>query len=225
MHPELSVIIPAYNAELFLAEAVASVRNQTAAISKEILIYNDGSTDNTASVIASLGADIIALGGEGTSAGPAVGRNAGLSHAQGRLVAFLDADDLWLPDKLEKQLQVLERAEKPTVVFGEIQEFDAGGPRGDYQPSALTSACLIERSLAHSVGPLEATLMIGDFADWLARLQAAGAEFDYSAGPVSRRRHHDNNLGRRMVQNRKDYLEVIRRKLARDRQREGNATR
>ena len=222
MHPELSVIIPAYNAELFLAEAVDSIRQQTASISKEILIYNDGSTDNTASVIASLGTDIIALGGEGPSSGPATGRNVGLSQAKGRLVAFLDADDLWLPDKLEKQLHALEKAEKPTVVFGEIQEFGADGPRGSYQTAALPSACLLELSLARSVGPLETTLMVGDFADWLSRLQAVGAKFDYTAGPVVRRRHHENNLGRRMVQNRKDYLEVIRRKLARDRQRDGN---
>ncbi len=217
MSPELSVLIPAYNAAPFLAEAVASVRAQTSSIFYEILIYNDGSTDDTASVIASLGSDIIVLGGVGASAGPAVGRNAMLARAQGRLVAFLDADDLWLPDKLSKQLEVLRRVEKPTIVFGEIQEFDADGPRGGYQPAALSSACLLERDLALSVAPFEPALLLGDFADWLSRMRAAGVEFDYSAGPVSRRRHHANNLGRRMADNRKDYLEVIRRKLRRER--------
>lgn len=219
MQPEVSVLIPAYNAEPFLAEAVASVRAQTANVEMEILIYNDGSTDNTASVIDSLGSDIVALGGEGASAGPAIGRNALLAQARGRLVAFLDADDLWLPDKLSKQLEVLSRAEKPTAVFGEIQEFDADGPRGKYQPAAVTITCLLERELALSVGPFEPSLLIGDFADWLSRLKDKGVGFDYSAGPVARRRHHADNLGRRMANNRKDYLEVIRRKLQRERAR------
>lgn len=217
MHPELSVLIPAYNAELFLAEAVASVRAQTLAIETEILIYNDGSTDDTASVIASLGSDLITLGGAGHSAGPAVGRNAMLARARGRLVAFLDADDLWLPDKLSKQLEAMNRLERPTILFGEIQEFDADGPRGEYQPAALPSACLLERDLALSIAPFESSLMIGDFADWLSRMKTKEVEFDYSAGPVAQRRHHANNLGRRMVDNRNDYLEVIRRKLRRER--------
>ena len=217
MHPELSVLIPAYNAEPFLAEAVASVRAQTAKVETEILIYNDGSSDGTDEVISSFGSGVVSWGSDGPPAGPAVGRNALLSRAQGRLVAFLDADDLWLPDKLAKQLEVLARAEKPVAVFGSIQEFNANGPLGEYQAGALTSNCLLKRELALSVGPFETSLRIGDFADWLSRLKDLGVEFDYSAGPVVRRRNHADNLGKRMAANRSDYLQVIRRKLQRER--------
>ena len=217
MRPELSVLIPAYNAEPFLAEAVASVQAQSLKMPYEILVYNDGSTDRTAEVIAGFGEQVVSLGGEGPSRGPAVGRNLLLAQARGRYVAFLDADDLWLPDKLVKQFAALHRATAATAVFGEIQEFDQQGPKGPYQPAALTSACLIERELALSAGALEESLLIGDFADWLSRLKAKGVEFDYSAGPVVRRRHHADNLGRRMADSRKDYLKVIRRKLQRQR--------
>lgn len=217
MHPELSVLIPAHNAEPFLAEAVASVQAQTVRLETEILIYNDGSTDDTAEVIASLGSAVVSWGNDGPPAGPPAGRNALLARARGRLVAFLDADDLWLPDKLAKQLEALERAKNPVAVFGSIQEFDANGPLGEYQAASLPSACLLERELALSVGSFEPSLRIGDFADWLSRLKSSGVEFDYSAGPVARRRHHANNLGKRMAANRSDYLQVIRRKLQRER--------
>lgn len=217
MHPELSVLIPAYNAEPFLAEAVASVRSQTVKLETEILIYNDGSTDGTAEVISSFGSGVASWRNDGPPAGPAVGRNALLSRAQGRLVAFLDADDLWLPDKLAKQLAVLKRTDEPVAVFGSVQEFDANGPLGEYRAGALTSASLLKRELALSVGPFEPSLQIGDFADWLSRLKDRGVRFDYSAGPVARRRNHADNLGKRMAGNRNDYLQVIRRKLQRER--------
>lgn len=106
--PLVSILLPAYNAERFLARAVASVREQTLT-RWELLIVDDGSTDGTARLMADLAATdgrIRALTA-GRNTGAAAARNLALAAAQGRFIAFLDADDTWLPGKLEAQVQHL----------------------------------------------------------------------------------------------------------------------
>ncbi len=216
MTPQLSVVIPAYNAEPFLAEAVASVFSQSLRLTTEVIIYNDGSSDGTEKVLRSLGASVVALGGS-VSQGAAYARNRAMEAAQGELLAFLDADDLWQQDKLENQVPLLESSPRPCAVFGRVQEFNAQGPIGEEQKAALPLACLLRRNLAMRVGPFDESLKIGDFADWLARLQELPADFLYAEALVARRRLHETNLGRRSAEHRKDYLEVVRRRLARQR--------
>lgn len=97
--PIISVIIPAYNAETSINVCIESVLNQTMP-SKEIIVINDGSTDGTADIACSHGSKVIYLEQENKGQGAA--RNAGLSIAKGKYVAFLDADDYWLPTFLEK---------------------------------------------------------------------------------------------------------------------------
>lgn len=96
-----SVIIPLYNRADTIEDAVDSVLAQTYN-NHEIIIVDDGSTDNFTKTLAQYGDAVTCISQE--NRGPAAARNKGIRHAQGEFVAFLDSDDAWLPTKLEKQL-------------------------------------------------------------------------------------------------------------------------
>ena len=102
----VSVIIPTYNAEKVLERCILSVLCQDFNGEVEILVCDDCSTDNTVKTAKRLGAKVF-LNKENTG-GPNKGRNVGIQNATGDYIAFLDQDDWWFPDKLEKQLKELE---------------------------------------------------------------------------------------------------------------------
>ena len=118
----MSVVIPAYNAESYLADAIDSVLSQTYG-QIECIVVDDGSTDATGQVIEGYGNRVRPLAQENT--GVSAARNLGIAEAVGEFVAFLDADDVWAPEKLERQLVPL-RA-RPDIVFsyGGIELVDA----------------------------------------------------------------------------------------------------
>lgn len=116
----VSVIIPVYNGEAFLAEAVESIQRQNCH-SLEIIIVDDGSTDSTGSVVASLQADVRYVY-QPNNSGPAAARNRGLQMAQGNVIGFLDADDdLWPDNKLAVQLACLAAQPRTEIVLGYVQ--------------------------------------------------------------------------------------------------------
>ena len=102
----VSVIIPAYNAELCIGRAIESVLRQTAPV-HQIIVINDGSTDNTEEVVKGYRAQVTYLRQE--NAGQSVARNKGIAAATGNWIAFLDADDEWLPTKNQRQIELLKR--------------------------------------------------------------------------------------------------------------------
>src|SRR5262245_16845767 len=102
--PEVSVIIPSYNSARYLTDAVSSVLGQTF-LDFEVLIIDDGSTDDTAAVISRYGERVGYI--RQLNAGVAAARNRGIKESRGRYVAFLDADDTWHQDKLETQVRAL----------------------------------------------------------------------------------------------------------------------
>src|SRR5687768_4198880 len=102
--PQLSVVIPAYNAEKYLGAAIESVLAQGHP-SAEIVVVNDGSSDRTHEVARSYGGQVHFLSQD--HAGAAAARNRGVDAARGAYLAFLDADDLWLKGKLELQWKAL----------------------------------------------------------------------------------------------------------------------
>lgn len=113
--PTISVIIPAYNAERTILETIQSVQEQTYA-DFELLVINDGSTDRTLSIVQTLADSRIKLFTLKNS-GVCSARNFGITHAQGNFISFLDADDLWTPDKLELQLNALKKDPEADVVY------------------------------------------------------------------------------------------------------------
>ena len=100
----ISVVIPAYNAAKFLHETIASVLAQTYPPS-EVIVVDDGSTDCTMDVVRAFGGKVILI--EQDNKGTAAARNRGIREARGEYIAFIDHDDFWLPQKLERQIEFL----------------------------------------------------------------------------------------------------------------------
>ena len=104
-YPKISVIIPAYNCEKTIKSTIESVLNQSFT-NFELIVINDGSQDATLDIVSQIDDARINVFSY-ANAGGNVSRNRGLYHAAGELVSFLDADDIWTPDKLQAQLQAL----------------------------------------------------------------------------------------------------------------------
>jgi glycosyltransferase involved in cell wall biosynthesis len=114
--PLVSVVIAVYDGERHLGEAIDSVLGQTW-VHLELIVVNDGSTDRTGEVVAARQHDERLRRVDQENQGVARARNAGIAQARGDLVAFLDADDVWLPDKLERQVEVFRRHPDVGLVF------------------------------------------------------------------------------------------------------------
>jgi len=123
--PKVSVIIAAYNAMRFLPTTLDSVFRQTFS-DYEVIIVNDGSSDDIEQWIAGVthsGVKFVSQNNQGLSAA----RNTGLNYAEGQYIAFLDADDLWDPTKLEKQVRVLDENSDVGLVYNWVDSIDENG--------------------------------------------------------------------------------------------------
>ncbi|MGC1191795.1 MAG: glycosyltransferase family A protein, partial [Candidatus Binatus sp.] len=111
----VSAIIPVFNGEATVAAAIDSALAQEFDGGVEVIVVNDGSTDATSTVIEAYRGRVTVL--DRVNGGPAVARNAGVRAARGEYVAFLDADDIWMPRKLEKTLAALDRDSDAAMVY------------------------------------------------------------------------------------------------------------
>lgn len=143
--PSVSVVIPTYNRARFLPAAIASIRAQTWPCA-EIVVVDDGSTDDTAEVLTTLGEGIVHLRQQ--NAGPAAARNRGIREARGDLIAFLDTDDRWCPRKIERQVELLRRHASVALVSADMAIEDEHG-------SALVASNFAKRGLAAFFGDLK----------------------------------------------------------------------
>lgn len=125
--PFVSVIMPAYNAERFIRQAIESVQSQTF-IFWELLVIDDGSSDGTCAVVQELAEkDMrIRLIRNEKNIGVARTRNAGIDLAQGEMIAFLDSDDYWYPEKLEKQLYLAQQTGADAVYCSYMMKYEDG---------------------------------------------------------------------------------------------------
>jgi glycosyltransferase involved in cell wall biosynthesis len=164
---DYSVIIPAFDAEAYIADAIRSIRAQTV-LPREIIVVDDGSTDRTAEIVRSLGADIRLIQQENGGCGQAT--TTGFQAVTTGLIAGLDSDDIWLPHKMETQLRAIERMPEVAACFARMRQFrhdrDEDGPVTD---GWLRSAMVIRTDVALGVGPIVGR--IGDLVDWLARVR------------------------------------------------------
>lgn len=122
--PKISVIIPTYNRAKYICEAIDSVLNQTFR-DFEINVVDDGSTDNTKEVLNKYGNKIRYFYQE--NKGVSTARNLGLHNTQGEYIAFLDADDTWLPFKLNSQIDIITTKPDTALIFTDIESFDQYG--------------------------------------------------------------------------------------------------
>ena len=138
MGMKISVVIPAYNAAHFLPRCLESVYAQTLQ-PDEVIVVDDGSTDNTAAVATELGAKVVSRPNGGLSAA----RNTGIQNASSEWIALLDADDMWAPEKLERQAT---RVHPETVlVYTGIRIFDDNGIRDEIPAADAVSALKVLR--------------------------------------------------------------------------------
>lgn len=122
--PLVSVIIPCFNSEKWIIETLDSVYGQTYS-NIEIIIVDDGSTDNTRNLVNNYGKDIVYLHQE--NKGPSAARNFGIQNAKGQYVAFLDSDDIWESHKLLEQVSFLEKNRDVALVFSNVKVVDEKG--------------------------------------------------------------------------------------------------
>ncbi|HMQ05895.1 MAG TPA: glycosyltransferase family A protein [Saprospiraceae bacterium] len=223
MESRISVIIPVYNAERYIEECIRSVVNQTFT-PWEIIVIDDGSNDKSVEKVKSHNRQITIISQENRGAGSA--RNAGIRIAKGDFLAFLDADDVWLPDTLENQINRLIENTSLDMVFGAVEQFYSpdvyphekpGIHHEMYPPRGFVpGAMLINRESFLRVGLFNESLVLGEFIDWFAKAREVGLRFTVSSHIVMRRRIHDKNTGILHKMNRKDYTSIIREKLLRN---------
>jgi len=128
--PLVSVIMPCYNAEKYIAEAIISVIEQTY-VNWELLVVDDCSKDSSVDIIRSFCEQdkrIRYYKTEFPSGGATTPRNIAIQHAQSRFIAFLDSDDIWLPTKLEQQLKLFSD-EKTAIVYSNYEKINQQGER------------------------------------------------------------------------------------------------
>jgi glycosyltransferase involved in cell wall biosynthesis len=167
-----SAIVPAFNTEAYIADAIQSIRAQTVP-PREIIVVDDGSTDRTAEIVTSLGADIRLIQQENRGSGAAT--TVAIQAVTTGLIAGLDSDDVWLPGKMERQLQTLHRMPEVAACFARMRQFHDGGNLDTDGPVADAwgrSVMLIRTEVALGAGPL--VERIGEVVNWLARLREQG---------------------------------------------------
>lgn len=222
-NPLISIILPVYNGEAYLAEAIESILNQKYK-PIEIIVVDDGSTDK--------GAEIIKRYSElkyffQTNKGTASARNLGIQKANSSFLAFLDQDDLWVEKKLELQVKAFMRNPETDIVFGHIKQFlspdiDESLKQKIFCPSLpmpgyLPSAMLIKKEAFLKVGLFDSAWQIGEWANWYVRASELKLRIAMLPELVALRRIHENNKGVLQRQSITEYAQILKASLDRRR--------
>jgi glycosyltransferase involved in cell wall biosynthesis len=214
---DVSVIVPTFNRGSLVCEAIESINNQTRPVA-EIIVVDDGSTDDTFERLVRFGDRIRYVRQE--NSGPSAARNRGILEAKGTLVAFLDSDDLWPPDKNEVQLQFLEKNPDIDFVFGDMSNFTPACSNEEREiKNPVIHRHLVEHSLHLDdlfetlveenvvptptvmarkaalvrVGKFDESLRIAEDLDFWLRASAS-SKWGFLDAVLLRRRRHEGNL-------------------------------
>jgi glycosyltransferase involved in cell wall biosynthesis len=212
-HPSVDVVIPAYNAARFIGETINSVLAQSYQ-PNSIIVVDDGSIDNTAEVVKNLDGNIINLIAV-KNGGVSRARNIGIRASSADYIAFLDSDDIWLPDKLRLQVDVLQRDTYAKVVYSGASLIDdvsqdipdsIGIPyiKGDVFEDILlferpiygsASSVMVERATLNRTGLFDESMRFSEDVDLWARL-ALIAKFTFVDCPIVKIRVHNTSATR-----------------------------
>lgn len=181
--PQVSVVIPVYNGEQTIKRALDSVFAQTFP-GLEVIVVDDASADRTADIIAQYG-DRLTIIRSTENQGAGAARNKGIVAAKGRWVAFLDSDDAWKPDKLARQVELLDRSSKPVAACATGYNIEKNGRRFAVAlnltpqqfrndiPFGCTispgSTLMVERGVFSTIGGFDEALKRLEDWDWLLR--------------------------------------------------------
>ena len=240
-NPTVSVIIPAYNAAPWIAETIDSVLNQTFQ-DFEVIVVDDGSTDATAEIVENYKSQVQYLYKNNGGVGSA--RNTGICAAKGRYIACVDADDLWLPEKLEVQIQLLQKDHSLAWVYSDGLIFENNGNQNLHlfsQSAYMTSGDVLrpillqdfipcptpvfKRDIFENVGFFEEDISLQSVADWDMWLRIAAK---YPVGFIDKplvkyRRHSTSMTGTNTIQSSlKSRLTVVERAILREPERLGD---
>jgi glycosyltransferase involved in cell wall biosynthesis len=230
--PLVSVVIPAYNAAPVLGAALGSVQRQTHP-HIEAIIVDDGSTDNTAEIARQFceGDSRFRLLRQ-ANAGVSVARNAAMEQARGEFIAFLDADDVWLPGKLARQISLFREDSRTKLVFTNYLSWDgeralalcyrAGQllPEGDAMPRLirsclyLTSTIMVPRQVFSSVGGFDPELREAQDWDIFLRLGEHGLQVRGIREPLAQYRRWPGNRTRQTLKFAEAAVRVLGKNLA-----------
>jgi glycosyltransferase involved in cell wall biosynthesis len=222
MKPTVSVVVPAFNAERFVERALESAVRQTVP-PREVIVVNDGSTDGTADRARGMGPPVRVI--DRKNRGLSVARNTGILAAEGDLIAFLDADDSWLPTKLERQVEFFERDPSTQACFAATEYVTSDGERRgqsvrpdhpDLVEGLLLHSCVIgppsaglfRREVFEAVGLFDPRLsQCSDWDMWLRLAERGPVEF--LSEVLVRYEIHDSNMSRDIALLEVDTLRVL----------------
>lgn len=209
----VSAVIPAYNSEHWIVTAIDSVLSQTY-IDIECIVVDDGSTDRTTELARAYGSRVTVV--SKTNGGDASARNAGIEAARGAYIAFLDADDLWLPDKIRRQVEVMESRPSIAMLTGAIHVVDddlnfIGIVRPAEGAGAFRSTLLLEKPYLSAVGSTamvradalreyEFDMRLRASSDWAFACKIAASEVvETIREPLALYRQHEGQIHRRLL--------------------------
>lgn len=221
--PVVSVVVPVFNGEKYLAESLDSIFAQTYG-NLEVIVVDDGSDDTSATIARSY-ASVKYI--HQARAGVGAALNAGFRIATGTFFAGLDSDDLWVPNKIEWQMRVLDESPSVDVVFGHVEQFISPDlddsarqgvfcPRGA-QPGPSICTILMRRESFLRVGWFSTDVKVGQFIDWYLRATELRLKIEMLPQTVMHRRLHERNLGLVSQQSNSEYLRILKQSLDRRR--------
>jgi len=216
----ISVVIPVYNGARYILEGVQSIRDQDHP-DTEIILVDDGSTDESWSVISALD-DARTIQQE--NQGPGAARNRGVQEATGEFLCFLDQDDLWITGKSALQQAKLQvEPELGYVLAHTMFSLLDGHARPNWardkyfeqdHPGFVVGAMMVRRSTFDVVGPFRTHFKAGvDDVDWFVRSQQCGVKRAMMPETLLNRRLHDENFSQNTAQSSAELLRIIRSKV------------
>jgi glycosyltransferase involved in cell wall biosynthesis len=216
----VSVIIPVYNWEKYLEEAIQSVLNQTYR-PLDVIIVDDGSTDQSSEIALKFKDKIRYVFQSQGGIGKA--RNRGIEAALGTYIAFLDADDLWEPTKLAEQMALFTKEPNIQMVFAQMIHFfspELGAEtRAKYHfpeniaPGWIAGTLLMKKEHFLQVGLFDPCLRVGEFIEWFLRAKKQGLSMKMVDQVFLHRRIHGENTTLKQKKNLTDYLQILRKQI------------
>ena len=219
----MSVVVPTYNRADFVVDAVTSLLTQGVLV-PEVIVVDDGSTDDTARALAGFGDSIVYVRQD--NAGPSAARNTGVRRAGGELVAFLDSDNLCGPQSLDRRAARLAGDPDIDLVLGRTQVVElcdgVGGapdyePRGEAVSIRSLNATMVRRAALDRIGPFDERLRFGEDDDWFMRADELGVRIALDPEVSQIRRLHDGNATRDHAARRQALLGLLKNRLDRGR--------